>query len=1133
MSTERIGADDILPGKLLSAGKEDAAMSAMAIWASKDKVMRRQLAQWECNVLRRQGYKNVKIMSEGDDRSWRAWMPAFMKSNPNSIKAFNLAAMICRKQTALFWADPPIADAVPFSGEDEDRDAAEVTTRALHDLQSPNKLATAKKGRRCTDRAHNYGSGFERYWVDEKGGGRIPIQISAHPEAETLLDATIDPQTGAPAQEFVERYVMPTGELTDEPSEAATRFVPAIRSEVLTGKNVRPIPMEAEDIEECRGIQIGTFEPWGDLRADWPELDKLSEDDRNDLLNYRPDSSDRIVGASQKKALDSEPDDPDERLAFVLHTYYKAGTEYEKGAYALQIGNKKMLHRQEWTETDDQGREISLPLPIAQYKMWEEGEENFYGFGTMDIVGEGNEIVAYLDNALQEHVNRLLNRKVFLPMHSNLQNKHFQQPGPSPIRILPGSEPKYEDIPEFPLDATRRRAQVVTDTQNSVSLSLSAQGLESPQVQSGRHANAIVAQLHASLSDIRQNQIDGFLRACRIQVALARAFFDTETRVGWVGDDGGYKVMHWSSTNLRQTSDVELQPGSMSMLSPLQKTAVAENFATLGVLNQEELRDISSTNLGGVLNLQDNPYVLRVRRQIAIWQEGPSEEWQPKMKEQPVMDPATGQPPVDPATGQPVLGPDGQPQTQQVQAMDDETWGIWEPVEADTLPFPARARLTELSKAMTRTDYLQQPVEWRWGLEEAFDQANQSQMEAQGPQVGQPPALQSPAQRTQGPLAPPTAPVPTNIDTPRSEVEAPDEVVADDAVVEEAVEEQSTRFEEDITEYGPDGPIDEEAEEEVGGEEVVEDDEVADEPTAGSPELDPQPFKFRAFGKDYQIQGAVRVEVPLADGGTEKQIVMTEAVFQNQIHARFLDPEKAGQEVRELEARLADLNPDTNETVIRSRVIGEKIDGFIASVQELAETDPDKALQALQGLPTFARTWELEAKNAILEANANRQATTTTSATEEAKVAEWTGIIDSEMGVTSPANVVDQMLDQAGIDLAPADREMLRDYVSNHRADYYLEATAEHAAENPAINEGDLVRNDPKLIQDLDHQISLMQRAPAAKKAKKVEEANKKKVEGKKVPPTRSAKGKKAGSGSEHVPAKDKDEWRERMGINN
>ena len=359
------------------------------------------------------------------------------------------------------------------------------------------------------------------------------------------------------------------------------------------------------------------------------------------------------------------------------------------------------------------------------------------------------------------------------------------------------------------------------------------------------------------------------------------------------------------------------------------------------------------------------------------------------------------------------------------------------------------------------------------------------------------------------------------------EVEVPDdgaEIDEGQEVVE--VEQQQPEFDEDITHFGPDGPIQEEAEEVAEGEEVVDDGEAAPEPTAGSPALEPKPLEFRAYGKNIQVPGAVEVEVEVGEGQTETQIVMTKAAFRQHIQSRIPDPEKTGQRERELEAQIADLQPDTNETVIRSRVMAERMDGLI----ELAKTDPDTALQALQNFEGLARTWELEAKNAILEANANRQASTTTSASQEAKVQEWTGIIEGEMGTESPGNVVDIMLTQSGIDLAPADQKLLREYVYDHRGDYYMEATAEHASQFEGINEGDLVRNDPRLIRDLEHQIGLIQRAANVAKAKDVEAANTRKVQGKQVPPTRPAKGKQGGAGSEYVPPKDKEEYHRRMG---
>ena len=354
------------------------------------------------------------------------------------------------------------------------------------------------------------------------------------------------------------------------------------------------------------------------------------------------------------------------------------------------------------------------------------------------------------------------------------------------------------------------------------------------------------------------------------------------------------------------------------------------------------------------------------------------------------------------------------------------------------------------------------------------------------------------------------------------DVEAPDDV--------EEVE-SSTRFEEDITEYGPDGPLSEDAEEEVEGDETGEAEaeagDEADEPTAGS-QLETKPLTFRAYGKTVQVPGAVEVEVDLGEGRTETQVVMTRETFQRHIQNRMPDPEREDAMVREYEAQIAALSPDNNATVIRANVFAGKLDGLI----ELAKSDPETALHALQNFEALAKNWDLEAKNAVLEANANRQNTSTTSASEQAKVQEWRGIIDGEMGVESPGNVVDIMLTQSGLDLAPADVQLLREYVSEHRGDYYLEATAEHAASNNGIKVGDLLRNDPRLIRDLEHQISLIQRAPARKKAQKVEKANERKIAGKTVPPTRSAKGKTGGAGKEHKPAESKEEWRERMGLN-
>jgi len=773
-----IGDPEPEPGALLKEGSSDEKIAKLnlRIWESKNEMMRRREAQWEVNELRRAGWKDVHLNHETDDRSrsrWNAWVSPASKATPDAISAMNKAASLCRKFAALMFADPPAPLASPFSGEDEDRDAAEFSTRVLEEIQSVARLNDPKKGRRAFDRASTFGSGFVRYFVHPTAGGRIPIQISAGPGATHIDNALEDPETGMPWNDLTEKYVMPDGSLTDDVSQAATRTVPALRSEVLTGRNVRMIPHTAQDISEADGVQVANFRPWGELRKMFDV--KIPDDEMDRVLNFRPQEFRAIATPEERKVLAQPPDDPDERLVFTLTTCYTACDDYEKGAYVVTVGNSIKVFAKDWMEEDDEGREISLMLPIAQYKQWEEGTGDPYGFGMMDIVGEGNELRAHLIGAKLDHIDWLLRRKIFLPISSILRPQDLQLPAKTPLPINPGGKPEYEDIPSFPNDANQMIVQTGQEMEEDTNLGSIAQGLESSKVQSGKHAQAIVSQVHAALSDIRQNIEDGYVRGSMIQLQLIRAFYDAETRIGWVGEDGAYKERNWARADLRQTQDVKLKPGTLTMLSPIQKTALAEQYMQLGLIPQEDMRDVVASNIGGTLGLTDDPFVTRIRRQIANWLEGPPEDWQPQLEEQPVMELQ----PVAGPDGLPVPGPDGQPQMQpqpvidpqtqqpqmqQVQVTDPVLGGIWRPFQADELPHVARVRLRELAKAQQKSDYAIKPEPWQFGINQEFERMRVAQEAVPGQEVGQPPNVQqSPAQRTEGPLAPPKTPVPSAV----------------------------------------------------------------------------------------------------------------------------------------------------------------------------------------------------------------------------------------------------------------------------------------------------------------------------------------------------------------------------------
>jgi len=326
--------------------------------------------------------------------------------------------------------------------------------------------------------------------------------------------------------------------------------------------------------------------------------------------------------------------------------------------------------------------------------------------------------------------------------------------------------------------------------------------------------------------------------------------------------------------------------------------------------------------------------------------------------------------------------------------------------------------------------------------------------------------------------------------------------------VEEAEEQPLGDLEEDVTFFDENGP---ETEEPGEGEEEAEE-EDASAPTAESPQV--TPFAFRAHGKEIVVPGAVQVEIKGEDGQTETQVVMTLKSFNDSVQSRMPDPAQQQAKENDLQAQIEALSPAHNEDVIRAGVLLKNLDGLIA----LASEDPETALQALQNFTALGERWSQDAKIAILEANAGRQATQESSSSDDAKAQGWAEIITRDLSPESPTNFVEQTLSNSGLELPPGDVDTLKAWAWRNTDMFYKDTG------------GELVPDTERFFTELKHQVGLIQRNDASVNAEAVKAANEKKVKPKTVPPTRSAKGKPAGTGDTYVLPKDKDEYRKRMG---
>jgi hypothetical protein len=182
-------------------------------------------------------------------------------------------------------------------------------------------------------------------------------------------------------------------------------------------------------------------------------------------------------------------------------------------------------------------------------------------------------------------------------------------------------------------------------------------------------------------------------------MALVRAHYEAPRIAKWAGPDEEYRVKFWSNSDLGNTTDVRMKPGALSLLSPAAKAQLAEHYFGLGILPPDRMQTIFRDNIGGLIGLSDDPHLMRIRRQIAGWLEGPPEGWQPNQGE--------------------VLDQSGQGLQQKP---DPAVEAIWAPVDADFLPQVAQMRLSEISNLMATRAYAETVPGWSERVRLEFQQ---------------------------------------------------------------------------------------------------------------------------------------------------------------------------------------------------------------------------------------------------------------------------------------------------------------------------------------------------------------------------------------------------------------------------
>lgn len=601
---------------------------------------KRHRAEWECAKAWVRGVRGVKVRRNLEDvNDVELVVPLGAYDLPPIM---DRSDELCEKTVSHLLADPPVPEAEPATDSDSDRDSAEFTTRLLIAEGAESGYNNLAVVRRAERKACVFGSGFVYPCVDPTGGGWRPMEIRALETATTVQDATLDPESGAPVADDDERletrYVMESGQLTDDSMQAKRQWLPKIKPEVLTGESVVLLPPTCSSIADAVGTVLIRYTPLGKLKGEFPDtVGKLNDDQLRELIGWHPDVIKRPKDGSRDIGRSSGGGDkvPDTALVCTLSLYFTSHYSYPKGAYIV-VANPDVapvLHRQPWAgvveSSDGDVSEECLSVPLAQFRQFDDDVyDDPFGYGLVWKIGPADEARGEIIASWLDYIDRFGHPNMLYPMGSNVDVDAWERRDGSPIYFNPQGQPVQEEIPSFPPDG-KEFLDRLTQAQDSASgLEETAQGADSPNVTSGIQAQTVIQQAHVNLATVRANMSDGQERLWRIIAQLIRVFYTIPQTLKYQGEDGAYKRREWSRADLGSTKDIRIARGSFTQQSPEQKQSNLDVRYQAQLIDADEYERLSSSNLRASTGIQDNPHRMRVRQQISAWRENEPEREQ-------------------------------------------------------------------------------------------------------------------------------------------------------------------------------------------------------------------------------------------------------------------------------------------------------------------------------------------------------------------------------------------------------------------------------------------------------------------------------------------------------------------------
>lgn len=681
----------------------------------------------------------------------------------------NKAWDLINKTTTALLQDFPQAEALPSGSSEEAQNAAEMANRFLRESSGAEGTNDAILFHDRVERSLTSASSYIEVWTSPTGGGYIPLQIQAHPQATEVANPLVGPD-GNPTTDYVLRYVTATDpqglrQFTDDPSQAAPEWQPAIRTSAWQRENLRVFP-ESQVIDKAEKVIIVGYCTVSEAKLRWPTIAKMAPQDIDALCDWTPVRYLALLPPFQRARWHltdgnkAKGGSSDERILFYYHIYCKATPDYPKGADVTVsgAGGGALIGRsllalpiqvKSPSGTGDKTEIRCMEIPVVQMTpRGDPDERDPSGRAYIELFSGAAENNATLAQGFSQALDIILHVEKYSPVTSPVDGDQIQNSRRTgdAIPIMSSTDKViYGETPPIPQDFFRFY-DLADEAINSIASSeRAASGADNSKERSGKALQIAVGQNNIGLSGMNAAVNNAYSRFCRIKIEQCMAHFSTTQQLGYVGEDGAYKQADWTGMDFALVGKIAIKTGTGTLMAPDTKVQYLGNLVASQLLGRDEAADAARPSFSERLGLPPDPQEQRVMRQIDAWLNGPPQGWlqhyqayqqakaladqqnaiaqaqfqqahvqdqvdagnaqaQGIARPQQILQPPQPVQPTDPMTGQPMAPP----------------WTPFAPLPWDDEPQIASMRQRRLVRLGALVEFTRQPVEWQQTVVEAY-----------------------------------------------------------------------------------------------------------------------------------------------------------------------------------------------------------------------------------------------------------------------------------------------------------------------------------------------------------------------------------------------------------------------------